>query len=524
MQPATGNHPDATVKLYPGDTPSTLESPTTPKAGQILNQRFQLLELIGRGGMGVVFRAKDLHMDGGPFIAIKLLSDELRNNADAQAALQRECRKVRMLAHDAIVRVFEFYRTDDQSFITMELLEGESLDRIMKKSPGGMPITEAWPIISNAGGALAYAHRQKPPFVHYDFKPSNIFMTLQGQVKVLDFGVARAVRSGADAGGVQTLFDPTRVAAFTPKYASCEMMSYMDPDPRDDVYALACFTYELLTGQHPFGGMPAIQARTQDLKPRPIASLSTQQNKAILRGLEFERADRTRSVDQFLSELSPDNSRANRFSIPRVALITVLSLIVVAVAARGYQSWQEKKRFASILSSATIVQSLSSSSASSIQSVQSSSDVSASMQSIESSANSVTQTAAVQTTPAPGSSQLAPTETALPTPKNVKPHHAISSVSSSSTPVTTAAEPKAVDGKAACESILKACREAGFVMGGIKRGNGMQADCLKPLLTESAQPKTATRPLPRVPSELITACRDQYRRENRQPGESRTAH
>ena len=521
MRPATqpgsvGN--SATVNLYPGGAPATLESPTIPKEGQILKERFKLLEMIGRGGMGMVFRAKDLHMDGEPVIAIKLLSAELRNNADAQAALQRECRKVRMLAHDSIVRVFEFYRSDDQAFITMELLEGESLDQMMKKFPRGMTMAKAWPIISNAGGALAYAHRQKPPYVHYDFKPSNIFMTRQGQVKVLDFGVARAVRTGGD-GGVQTLFDPTRVSAFTPKYASCEMMAYMDPDPRDDVYALACFTYELLGGKHPFGGMPALQARTQKLKPAAIASLNAQQNKALLHGLEFERADRTRSVDQFLNELSPDNSTAKRFSGSRVALIAALSLLVVAVAARTYQS-MHARHLATAVSAATVAQALSSSSVSSTQIMQNDSDVSANSQAMQSEESSVTAAAEAATSLAsvPASNDSVPAISGPVKPKVIKHAHVLSGAASIATPVTQ----QAIDGKAACAQIFQACKEAGFVLGGMKRGNGIQADCVTPLLKGTTQPNNASRSLPTVPFEVIRACRAQYRSENKGFGESRT--
>src|SRR5580693_2034123 len=180
------------------------------RVGDVLLGRFRLQRIIGRGGMGLVFAASDLQMQGEPQIAIKLLNEDMRDFPVAAMALERECRKVRMLANDSIVRVFEFYRTGEQTFITMELLEGDSLDVIIKRFPQGVPWGDAWMIIRSAADALAYAHRQKPPFVHSDFKPSNVFCTRGGQIKVLDFGVARAARTSDKAATNLSIFDPAQ--------------------------------------------------------------------------------------------------------------------------------------------------------------------------------------------------------------------------------------------------------------------------------------------------------------------------
>jgi serine/threonine protein kinase len=305
--------------------------------GDVLLGRFRLEHLIGEGGMGRVYAARDLQMEGEPQIAVKILSEALQSNPIADIALQRECRKVRMLANDAIVRVFEFYRADKQAFITMELLEGESLDALLKRFPQGMSLALALPMIRTAGKALAYAHEQQPPFVHSDFKPSNVFVTKDGKVKVLDFGVARAVRSPEMTASGLSLFDPARFGALTPAYASCEMLAGLPADPRDDVYALACVSYELLSGRHPYERRPADQARGMKLPLTPIATLNSGINTALARGMALDRQGRTASVDLFVAELSASEASEKKStgsygSALKAAVVIVPAAFAVVVA------------------------------------------------------------------------------------------------------------------------------------------------------------------------------------------------
>jgi serine/threonine protein kinase len=285
-----------------GASPAATAEPVA-RVGDVLLGRFRLQRIIGRGGMGVVFAASDLQMQGEPQIAIKLLNEDMRDFPAAAMALERECRKVRMLAHDTIVRVFEFYRSDQQIFITMELLDGESLDVIIKRFPKGVAWEDAWPILRASADALAYAHRQKPPFVHSDFKPSNVFVTRNAQIKVLDFGVARAARTPDTVPTNLSIFDPAQYGALTPAYASAEMLAGLNADARDDVYALACVAYEMLCGEHPFARRPADQARSLMLKPALIPALGGRVNRALAHGLAVDRADRTESATQFMAEL-----------------------------------------------------------------------------------------------------------------------------------------------------------------------------------------------------------------------------
>ena len=306
------------------------------RVGDVLLGRFRLQRILGRGGMGVVFAANDLQMQGEPLIAIKLLNEDMRDFPVAAMALERECRKVRMLAHDSIVRVFEFYRAGEQTFITMELLEGESLDIIIKRFPQGVPWGDAWIIIRAAADALAYAHRQKPPFVHSDFKPSNVFCTRSGQIKVLDFGVARAARASDKAATNLSIFDPAQYGALTPAYASAEMLAGLNADVRDDVYALACVAYEVLCGEHPFARRPADQARALMLKANPIPSVGGRVNRALTHGLAVDRMYRTPSVAQFIEELGeppePPDVRRRRY---RQWALTGAVIIAGVIAAYG---------------------------------------------------------------------------------------------------------------------------------------------------------------------------------------------
>jgi formylglycine-generating enzyme required for sulfatase activity len=302
--------------------------------------RFRLLEEIGRGGMGTVYSARDTLMQGEPLVAIKLLSNDFYMDTAAVTALERECRRVRMLAHEAVVRVFEFYRSDEYVFITMELLEGEPFDQVIKRFPRGMPFADAWPLIRDAATALSYSHRQTPPFIHYDFKPKNVFLTKQNHVKVLDFGVARAIRPKEGAADNSTHLYETALPGFlTLAYASCEMLAGLEPDPRDDVYALSCFAYEVLAGAHPFGGIAADKARTLGLKPLAISSLNEARNQALCKGLAFDRVERTSCVDDFIAGLDERKAVAAGAPPPaskrRSTILWISALALLASAAIG---------------------------------------------------------------------------------------------------------------------------------------------------------------------------------------------
>lgn len=272
----------------------------------ILKQRFVLQEMLGSGGMGTVYRAVDLRKreagDSDPFVAVKLLNDDFRQHPDAFVTLQREAHKSQTLAHPNIVNVYDFDRDGDTVFMTMECLDGQSLDRLLREHPDGLPYAQAVAVLRDVCAALGYAHTHQ--IAHSDFKPGNVFVTGRGS-KVLDFGIARAVTrielKAVDRRAAQTRFDASSLGALTPAYASLDMLRGLAPELCCDVYALGCVAYELFSGRHPFAGRTALQAQQQGLVPQRIRSLPRRQWRALERALAFERAQRLATVDELLA-------------------------------------------------------------------------------------------------------------------------------------------------------------------------------------------------------------------------------
>jgi serine/threonine protein kinase len=281
--------------------------------GMVLRERFELVEELGRGGMGVVYKALDQreieNKGREPYVAIKVLNEEFKRHPESARALQRESKKSMRLAHPNIVLVRDFDRDRGNVYMVMELLHGTPLDQlVLKNYPKGMPIDKVVEVVNGLGSALSYAHQQG--IVHADFKPSNAFLTSQNAVKVLDFGVAR-VALALDR-GESTLFDAGKLNAVSPAYASIELLIGEAPDPRDDIYALGCVTYFLLTGRHPFSGIDAIKARDSALLPMPINGLADHQWRALRAALVFDRWDRTPSVKEFITQFCTEQSRRTK--------------------------------------------------------------------------------------------------------------------------------------------------------------------------------------------------------------------
>lgn len=291
-----------------GDLAGLAEGPVQVlQEGDILKERFVLEARVGTGGMGTVYKALDLRKqeaeDRNPYIAVKILNEDFRAHPESLRTLQREAKKAQSLAHPSIVTVYDFDRDGTSIYMTMEYLEGKPLDRITKSGGfKGLPLDQALEIIRDVGAALDFAHKQG--IVHCDFKPGNIFITDSGPTKVIDFGIARAVKLGDDPHADATVFDAGTLGALTPAYASPEMLEDEEPDPRDDIYALACIAYELISGRHPFGRMPATEARDNALVPKQPPELNRRQWKALANGLAFDRNKRTADVQTFVTELN----------------------------------------------------------------------------------------------------------------------------------------------------------------------------------------------------------------------------
>jgi eukaryotic-like serine/threonine-protein kinase len=306
------------------------------EVGDTLNGRFVLEECLGVGGMGTVYKALDLRKleasDRRPYIAIKVLNLQFRGNPKSLIALQREAKKAQTLGHRNIVTVYDFDRDGPVVYLTMEYLSGKPLSRILRAPEfKGMPYADALPIFKGMANALAYAHERG--FVHCDFKPANVFLTDTAEVKVIDFGIARVFQRPEEETDA-TIFDPGSLGALTPAYASPEMLEHREPDPRDDIYALGCTTYELLTGRHPFDRVPASQGRSSGLKPQRPDGLGSRQWRALRSSLEFEREARMPTVTQFLQEFGEPQKRSGMSGAAVKAAIS--AGVLAAVAAAGY--------------------------------------------------------------------------------------------------------------------------------------------------------------------------------------------
>jgi len=298
--------------------------------GDTLNGRFVLEECIGFGGMGTVYKALDLRKleaaDRHPYIAIKVLNVQFQGHPKSLIALQREARKAQTLAHANIVSVYDFDRDGSMVYVTMEYLPGKSLGQLLRAPDfRALSFEEAMKIVRGMGKALAYAHERG--FVHCDFKPANVILTDTGGVKVIDFGIARVFQKAEEAPDV-TVFDPGSLGALTPAYASPEMLENREPDPRDDIYALGCITYELLTGRHPFNRLSATQARDGGLRPQRPPGLGHRQWRALRCALSFQREQRTPSVNQFLHDIGADETWHRPPALMGVAVAGTAALVV----------------------------------------------------------------------------------------------------------------------------------------------------------------------------------------------------
>ena len=228
---------------------------------------FEIVAPLGAGGMGEVYRAKDTRL--GREVAVKVVSERLVHDPHALARLEREARAIAALSHPNIVSLHDFGRENGVAFAVMELLEGEPLDRYL--AGGTLAWRRALEIAAAICDGLASAHARG--FVHRDLKPANIFITRDGLVKILDFGLAKQdpFRSESNTSAATSPADTEPGLIFgTVGYMSPEQVKGDPTDERTDLFSLGCILYEMLAGRRPFAGDTPAEMFAAILRDEPL--------------------------------------------------------------------------------------------------------------------------------------------------------------------------------------------------------------------------------------------------------------
>lgn len=275
-----------------GDGPAEVDEEVL-EPGVILNDRFEIVAMVHSGGMGHVYKAVDRRHHDGSHVAIKMVRPSVAARVDANQVLEREAAKTRLLAHPNIVNVFDFDQHGEHFYIVMEWLEGESLTDLLRRTSGQqLEPRFAWGIVEGIAAGLQHAHAHN--VVHADINPSNVFITETREIKLLDFGIARYATDAANSD------EPGMIWA-TRTYASPEALSGSPPGFEDDIFSFACVAYRLITGAHPFSGLPSIDARDAGAEIPPAAGLSEEHWQTLRRALSFDPSERPNSAGDLVA-------------------------------------------------------------------------------------------------------------------------------------------------------------------------------------------------------------------------------
>jgi len=250
----SGSHSSQAIRI---DTPTPADATPLPELqpGMVLAGRYKLVGELGRGGMGRVYKAEDKEL--GETVALKTLRSSAFDSTD-QDRLLREVQICRRITHTNVVRVYDLGRFAGGLFVTMEYLEGRTLDHELREK-GPMPLSRVRDLLAQVLAGLEEAHQLR--IVHRDLKPSNVFLTAE-RAKILDFGIAR--QEGPDAG-----LTMTGEVLGSPKYMSPEQIQGEELDGRSDLYALGVLAYVMVAGREPFSGKSASAIALAQLREPP---------------------------------------------------------------------------------------------------------------------------------------------------------------------------------------------------------------------------------------------------------------
>jgi len=308
------------------------------RAGNVLGGRYEIISMLGEGGMGAVFKAHDRELNRP--VALKIVRPELARNPEMLDRFKQELILARKVTHRNVIRIFDLGESDGLKFITMEYVEGRSLGAVLRER-GKLPLGDAIDIIRQTAFALEAAHAEG--VIHRDLKPDNIMLDDRGKVSVMDFGLAR---SAEFAGMTQT-----GALVGTLHYMSPEQANGRALDERSDLFALGIIFYELLTGADPYRAESEIASLVKRSKERaaPVTTLDPtippKISTVVLKCLEIDPAKRYSSARALLADLDSASTHhatvleralprvRNAFSHRRWALAAGALVLLLAVAA-----------------------------------------------------------------------------------------------------------------------------------------------------------------------------------------------
>ena len=280
----------------PGYTVGGANPAPVLESGSVLGDRYEILELLGEGGMGAVYKAADRELDR--MVALKVIRRELAFNHEILARFKQELLLSHQVTHRNVIRIYDLAEAQGMKFITMEFIEGKDLRTLLHERKR-LPAAEAVNIAQQVCRALKAAHNAG--IIHRDLKPQNIMMDRHGRILVMDFGLARTV--GGDG--------MTQTGAFvgTMEYMSPEQALGKELDQRSDIFALGLILYELLAGERPFVAESALASlikRTQE-PARPVGELNAEipgaLGRIVNKCLERDLSSRYQSVPEILADL-----------------------------------------------------------------------------------------------------------------------------------------------------------------------------------------------------------------------------
>jgi tetratricopeptide (TPR) repeat protein/TolB-like protein len=311
---------------------------------------YRIVEKIGEGGMGEVYRANDERLDRD--VAIKILPVEVADDPDRLGRFEREAKALAQLTHPNILQIFEFGEDQGVTFAATELLEGETLRERIEQGP--LPWRKAVEITASAADGLSAAHAEG--IIHRDLKPENVFLTTDGRVKVLDFGLAKVAEGPVEHLETVTSPSPGTVAGTvlgTVGYMAPEQVRGEPADARSDIFALGCVFYEMLTGSSPFRRQTAAETTAAILRDEaPEVSLSKGEltpelNRVVTHCLEKKPRERFQSAADLAFDLrSLGTSASQRAHITAAARrgwlragLGALALLAVGTAVVVWSPW-----------------------------------------------------------------------------------------------------------------------------------------------------------------------------------------